>query len=157
MVNLNFLAILIKKELGQVRRDKSVLVIAFLLPVILVLIYGFALRMDVKPVKIAIVSDQKSAIERDVASGFLGSKYFDTRVTPDLGAAKEAFENHEIHGILRLDSDFAKNFAKGKAIAQLTLNGSQAQLAQLAHSYAQGVISGVLENRAKNNSNLTAT
>lgn len=115
-MNFIFLKILVKKEFAQIAKDRSALVIAFLMPLILVVIYGYAMRMDIKPVKVGFVSDLGSKIERDLLGGFLGSKYLQTRVYTDLESARRDFRAHEIESILYFDPRFAAKF-------QNTLNG----------------------------------
>lgn len=109
-MNFTFLKILVKKEFAQIAKDRSALVIAFLMPLILVVIYGYAMRMDIKPVKVGFVSDLGSKIERDLLSGFLGSKYLQTRVYTDLESARRDFKTHEIESILYFDPRFAAKF-----------------------------------------------
>ena len=109
-MNFTFLKILVKKEFAQIAKDRSALVIAFLMPLILVVIYGYAMRMDIKPVKVGFVSDLGSKIERDLLDGFLGSKYLQTRVYTDLESARKDFRAHEIESILYFDPRFAAKF-----------------------------------------------
>lgn len=109
-MNFTFLKILVKKEFAQIAKDRSALVIAFLMPLILVVIYGYAMRMDIKPVKVGFVSDLGSKIERDLLGGFLGSKYLQTRVYTDLESARRDFRAHEIENILYFDPRFAAKF-----------------------------------------------
>ncbi len=109
-MNFTFLKILVKKEFAQIAKDRSALVIAFLMPLILVVIYGYAMRMDIKPVKVGFVSDLGSKIERDLFGGFLGSKYLQTRVYTDLESARRDFGAHEIESILYFDPRFAAKF-----------------------------------------------
>ncbi|WP_177388338.1 ABC transporter permease [uncultured Campylobacter sp.] len=109
-MNFTFLKILVKKEFAQIAKDRSALVIAFLMPLILVVIYGYAMRMDIKPVKVGFVSDLGSKIERDLLGGFLGSKYLQTRVYTDLESARRDFKAHEIESILYFDPLFAAKF-----------------------------------------------
>jgi ABC transporter family protein len=109
-MNFTFLKILVKKEFAQIAKDRSALVIAFLMPLILVVIYGYAMRMDIKPVKVGFVSDLGSKIERDLLGGFLGSKYLQTRVYTDLESARRDFRAHEIESILYFDPRFTAKF-----------------------------------------------
>lgn len=109
-MNFTFLKILVKKEFAQIAKDRSALVIAFLMPLILVVIYGYAMRMDIKPVKVGFVSDLGSKIERDLLGGFLGSKYLQTRVYTDLESARRDFRAHEIESILYFDPRFVAKF-----------------------------------------------
>ena len=109
-MNFTFLKILVKKEFAQIAKDRSALVIAFLMPLILVVIYGYAMRMDIKPVKVGFASDLGSKIERDLLGGFLGSKYLQTHVYTDLESARRDFRAHEIESILYFDPRFAAKF-----------------------------------------------
>ena len=109
-MNFTFLKILVKKEFAQIAKDRSALVIAFLMPLILVVIYGYAMRMDIKPVKVGFVSDLGSKIERDLLGGFLGSKYLQTHVYTDLESARRDFKAHKIESILYFDPRFAAKF-----------------------------------------------
>lgn len=129
-MNFTFLKILVKKEFAQIAKDRSALVIAFLMPLILVVIYGYAMRMDIKPVKVGFVSDLGSKIERDLLGGFLGSKYLQTRVYTDLESAKRDFRAHEIESILYFDPRFAAKFQStlgglGGAGVNLNIHGDE--------------------------------
>ncbi len=126
-MNFTFLKILVKKEFAQIAKDRSALVIAFLMPLILVVIYGYAMRMDIKPVKVGFVSDLGSKIERDLLDGFFGSKYLQTRVYTDLESARRDFRAHEIESILYFDPRFAAKFQNtlsglGGASGDINLN-----------------------------------
>ena len=121
-MNFTFLKILAKKEFAQIAKDRSALVIAFLMPLILVVIYGYAMRMDIKPVKVGFVSDLGSKIERDLLGGFLGSKYLQTRVYTDLESARRDFRAHEIESILYFDPRFAAKFQRLGGASGVNLN-----------------------------------
>ena len=129
-MNFTFLKILVKKEFAQIAKDRSALVIAFLMPLILVVIYGYAMRMDIKPVKVGFVSDLSSKIERDLLGGFLGSKYLQTHVYTDLESARRDFKAHEIESILYFDPRFAAKFQStlgglGGAGVNLNIHGDE--------------------------------
>lgn len=141
-MNFTFLKILVKKEFAQIAKDRSALVIAFLMPLILVVIYGYAMRMDIKPVKVGFVSDLGSKIERDLLGGFLGSKYLQTRVYADLESARRDFRAHEIESILYFDPRFAAKFQNtlsglGGASGGVNLNLSSDE------SFSTGGASGI--------------
>ena len=75
-----YLPILLEKEFKQILKDKSVFVLAFLLPMLLVVIYGSAVRMEVKPVKLCISTYYESALERAITDEFIGSPYYEVTV-----------------------------------------------------------------------------
>ena len=147
-MNFTFLKILVKKEFAQIAKDRSALVIAFLMPLILVVIYGYAMRMDIKPVKVGFVSDLGSKIERDLLGGFLGSKYLQTRVYTDLESARRDFRAHEIESILYFDPRFAAKFQNtlsglgGAGGESLHRNGAEAGGNANSFGVGSGVDSG---------------
>ncbi len=67
---------LIRKEFYQILRDPSSIAIAFLLPVVLLLIFGYGVSLDAEHVPIALVVEQPSADTASFTSGFQQSRYF---------------------------------------------------------------------------------
>ena len=80
---------LILKESRQIIRDPSSIAIAVVMPAILILLFGFALSLDVKNVPIAVVLEDPSLEARDVAAGFQLSPLFRAALR-DLDAARRA-------------------------------------------------------------------
>lgn len=136
-----FMAILIKKEILQITKDRSVLAVVLIQPLVLVIIYGYAIRMDVKPIETAVVCDYQSAIQKTLADGFLGSAYFDTTVVGTLGQARDLLYSHKVNNIVALDPGFDEAIAHGNAQVMVYQNGAEAQLAELSRGYINAVIS----------------
>ncbi len=67
---------LVKKEFRQIRRDARTLYLIFLFPVFLLILFGYALSLDVKNVKIAIKNNDNSAETRDFIAMMQSSGYF---------------------------------------------------------------------------------
>ncbi len=66
-----------KKELRQLKRDKRMLFIVFIFPVVLLAIFGYAVNFDVKHIKIAVYDQDKSDYTREYLNGLISSEYFD--------------------------------------------------------------------------------
>jgi len=66
-----------KKEYRQLKRDKRLLFVIFFFPVMLLIMFGYAVNFDVKHVKIAIYDQEKSSLSRDFINSLLHSEYFD--------------------------------------------------------------------------------
>ena len=75
---MNFMHVkaLCYKEILQIKNDRSVFIIIFVLPVILIMIYGFGLMMDVKPVKVALFDADNSSLSIKIRQDIGGSDYF---------------------------------------------------------------------------------
>lgn len=67
----------IKKEFIQMRRDRLTLVILLIMPVVQLIIYGFAINTDVKHLKTAVFDQSLSAESRELLNSFTASEYFD--------------------------------------------------------------------------------
>ncbi len=141
MPSLAFMAILIRKEILQISKDRSVLAVVLIQPLVLVIIYGYAIRMDVKPIEAAVVCNYESRVQKTLADEFIGSPYFDTTVVGTLGEARDLFYSHKVNNIIALDPGFDDALAHGKAQIMIFQNGSEAQLAELSRGYINSVIS----------------
>jgi len=137
---------LLRKEWLQILRDPSSIAIAFVLPVALLLLFGYGVSLDSKHVPIGIVIEQSGAEAASFAGAFRESPYFAPRLFTTRQQAVAALRAHELDGIVVLASDFAAR-AKGDrdAPVQVIANGVNANSARLLSAYVQGVWSNWLE------------
>ncbi len=145
MLNPRFLKLLIFKELGQILKDKSVLLIASVVPLVLVVIYGFAIRTDVKPVQLGIVVTQESEAATAIERGFMGSVYFNVTVVRSLEEGRDLMERHAIKALVIVPDNLSDELLQGRAEVMLILNGSEQQLSQLSAGYAQNTLTQSLK------------
>jgi len=140
---------LIRKEMLQVLRDPSSIAIAFLMPVVLLLLFGYGVSLDAKNVPIALVVEQPSADTAELAAAFSQSKYFEPVVMRDMRSAQAALMARTVDGIVHLRADFSRRVQRrdGAAI-QVLLNGVDANTARIVKGYVEGVWSSWLEHRA---------
>ena len=140
---------LIRKEFLQIVRDPSAIAIAFLMPVVLLLLFGYGVSLDAKDVPLGLVVEQPSAETTAFTQGFLGSDYFDTRYYPDLASAENALVQGEVNGIVHLRANFARELAgTEQAPIQVIVNGVDSNTARIVQGYIQGVWANWLESRA---------
>lgn len=141
---------LVRKEFLQILRDPSSIAIAFLLPVVLLLIFGYGVSLDAKHVPIAVVVDQPGADTASFTGAFYHSRYFTPHPLPDMAAATHALMAGRVEAIVHLRSDFARRLrgARGAPI-QLIVNGVDANSARLIQGYVDGVWIGWLAQRAR--------
>ncbi|MGN1282133.1 MAG: ABC transporter permease [Succinivibrio sp.] len=135
--------ILIIKELKQIMADRSIFALAFLLPVILVFIYGSAVRMEVKPVSIAIVCEQDSKLNHDIINEFAGSDYFNLTVVPSFGMGEELLCDNSVKALLILSSQTQTK--GGIHEYMIFLNGVESQLASISRIYIESTLSSALD------------
>ena len=133
-------AALIRKELRQVVRDPSSVAIGVVLPLMLILLFGYALSLDVKNVPIAVVLEDPSFQAREIAASFQLSSYFETRVTRSIAEAQELMLSNTVEGIVRVPADFARRSAQGDATVQVLVNGIDGNTARIVEAYAEAAV-----------------
>ena len=143
-MSLVYLSLLIKKEIIQILRDKSILAITFVLPLLLVFIYGSTLRMDVKPIYIAYVSSEHNAINEELYAAFLGSEYFVTVRLESPQQAQKLMAQHKIKAYVYLQNNFMSDLMHKRSQIDVIINGTEAQAAALTQSYIEATLASVL-------------
>ena len=98
---------LTKKEFRQFVRDRSSLMIGFLLPIFLILIFGYALSFDVRGAKLAVVMDDNSPRAVDIVISMNLSEYLTLEPVRSYHKAVKQLENREIDGFLHFQIDFS--------------------------------------------------
>ena len=131
---------LMRKEFLQVMRDPSAIAIAFVMPLFLLLLFGYGVSLDARHVPLAVVVDQPSALAESFLGGLRRSDYFAPRRYADREAARRALLRREVSGIVWLRDDFARRaLAGGEAPIGIWVNGVDANTARLVEGYLQGV------------------
>jgi ABC-2 type transport system permease protein len=134
------LTALMRKESRQLLRDPSSIAIGIVMPVVLILLFGYGLSLDVTNVPVAIVMEDVSADARELAAGFQLSHYFEPVMVKSMPQAEQLMISRKIDGIIRIRSDFSRQLAAGHAEVQVLASGTQANNARVIEGYAQGAI-----------------
>jgi len=141
---------LVRKEFLQILRDPSSIAIAFLMPVVLLLLFGYGVSLDAENVPVAIVAERPGADTTSFTSTFSNSRYFDTVVLADMHEAEAALMEGRVKGIIHLRADFARRLRSGDgAPIQVIVNGVDANTGRIVIGYAQGVWTTWLQQLAR--------
>ncbi|HMN81759.1 MAG TPA: ABC transporter permease [Burkholderiaceae bacterium] len=138
-MNRRFVALL-RKEIRQMLRDRSNLAVGLLLPVVLILLFGYGLSFDVKNAPVAVVLEDSSPPARDVLAGLQGSPYLAPVWTTGMPQAERLMRDGEVRAIVRVPADFSRRLAAGQAQIQLLLNGVDSNTASAVEGYVGGAI-----------------
>ena len=132
---------LMRKEFLQILRDPSALGIAFALPVVLLILFGYGVSLNAEGVRIGIVADQPSHESTSLAGSFGRSRYFEPTILPDMHIAEMEFANRNLDAIVHLQSDFSDKVHDplSPAPIQLIVNGVDANTARQIQGYVSGV------------------
>lgn len=136
----NRLTALVRKETKQLIRDKSSLGIGLVLPVILILLFGYGLSFDLSQARVGVVVDQSSPQINQALAGLNGSRYLISQEFHNLPEAEQAIRDGKIDAILHFPSDFASQAQQGNAKVQLLLNGTSTTIATALEGYVAGAL-----------------
>ncbi len=139
-----------RKEMLQIVRDPSSIAIAFILPIILLLLFGYAVSLDAKNVPIALVVEEPSAVSARFTASFQASPYFKPRRVVNIQEAESLMMRGDVDGIVWLKSDFDRKLLSGQeAPISVILNGVDANTAGIVAGYVQGAWQRWLEEQAR--------
>jgi ABC-2 type transport system permease protein len=131
---------LVRKEGRQILRDPSSIAIGLILPIILILLFGYGLSLDVTDVPVAVVVEDPSPDAMELAAGFELSPYFKARVMTSMHEARELMIDRRVDGIVRIRPDFGRNLALGDAEVQILIHATDANRARIIQGYAEGAV-----------------
>ncbi|MHB1566328.1 MAG: ABC transporter permease [Acidiferrobacter sp.] len=131
---------LIRKEFLQILRDPSAIAIAFIMPVALLLLFGYGVSLDARHVPVAIVVNHSTPQTSAFIGGLQQSPYLTPRRYPDIDAARRAVMTRQVDGILWLRNDFSRRvLSNANASIGVFVNGVDANNAHILEGYLQGV------------------
>jgi len=131
---------LVRKETRQMVRDPSSIAMGVVLPLILILLFGFGLSLDVRDVPIAVVLQDSSDDALGLEQAFELSPYFHPQLLHSLPPAQQLLLTGQVDGILDIPENFARRLAQGDAQVQLLVKGSDANRARIIESYVEGAV-----------------
>ena len=141
---------IIRKEWLQVIRDPSSIAIAFFLPLLLLLIFGYGVSLDAKNIRIGLVIEQPDSASLSIAGGFEHSPYFAPIHLSSIQEAENALRASTIDGIIWLRQNFAADYLNNQSPPiGVLINGVDANTARLIEGYVQGIWFSWLEQQAE--------
>lgn len=131
------------KETKHILRDPRSLGLIFLLPVFMILIYGYAVNLDLKNIPVSVVDHDRSSLSRLVVEKMTGSGYFTLTGRYDgMSQARRTIYSGKSFGIVVFPKGFAADAKRRRgANVQFLLDGSDANMATIASGYFSAFIS----------------
>ena len=143
------LKVMVRKEVLQILRDPSSIAIAFVMPVVLLLLFGYGVSLDARDIPLGLVIERADANSSSFVASFEQSEYFSPRYYTDIQHAEQDLAARRIDGIVWLRADFSRRLlAQGDAPVGVILNGVDANQARITSGYVQGVWQNWLEHYA---------
>lgn len=143
-MSLTRLLAISRKELLQLRRDARSLYLAFILPLVLLVLFGYAISFDIRNIRMAVLDQSRSPESRELIESFAGSGYFSVVAHLESHAdADRALGSGAVRLVLIVPPTFAADLASGRgATVQALLDGADANSATIAQNYAEAIVSG---------------
>ena len=141
-----------RKEFIHILRDPRSLGMAIVIPMLLLLLFGYALTLDVDNVPIVIWDQSETHASREFISQFDGSKYFHIqKYAHNYNEVQQAVDSRRALAAIVIPRDFAALLDSGReATVQFIVDGSDSNTATIAISYAETATLGYSQNVALN-------
>lgn len=159
-MNIAIVKTFIKKEFKQIIRDISSILIAFVLPLILLFLFGFGVNFDTNTVKIGIVDQSNSVESRNFIQSLKNTKYLDTSFYKTTNEAEKFLIGGKIRGYVVIPVNYEIELKKKlNPKIQIITDGTEPNTAKFASTYIQGAYFSNLqyENSRKGNLEKTKT
>jgi ABC-2 type transport system permease protein len=125
---------IVKKEVLHIRRDRPSLVISFLLPLVMLFLFGYAVTMDVDEIQTAVLDGDRTRASRELASAFAASGYFKLAAYPvSRQELERLITSGRVKAGLIIPAGYGRTLARGEAApVQFIVDGSDPTSARTA-------------------------
>ncbi len=140
-MNVGRLLAIARKETIQLRRDTRSLALAFLLPLALILFFGYAITYDIEDIQLGVLDHDNSQASRELVEAFESSGYFQVAARVDrYGDIDELLGRGKLNLVLVIPPGFGRDVGSARAApVQLLLDGADANTATIAQNYANAI------------------
>lgn len=140
------------KEFYHIFRDYRTMVILFGMPLVQILIFGFAISTEIKNAEIAILDNSKDVVTQKITNKILSSGYFKLEANlSDYKEIESSFRKGKIKEVIIFENNFAKKLeTEKKANIQIIADASDPNTASLITSYTTNIINNYQVEMMKN-------
>jgi ABC-2 type transport system permease protein len=136
------ISVILRKEFIQALREPRMRVLLFIPPVLQLIVFGYAVNLDVDHARIAWMDLDQTPESRDLRDRFTGSGRFDIVGEPAREEdVQRVLDRGEAQGVVRILHGFARDVARGQSTeVQVLIDGTNSNTASLVSSYAGDII-----------------
>ncbi|MBE1237795.1 ABC transporter permease [Phaeovibrio sulfidiphilus] len=132
---------LVRKETRQILRDPSSILIAFILPILLLFLFGYGVSLDTKNVRVGLVVESPSPVTASLAGAFRGTPYFQVSEGRDRREFEDSLMRGHLRGIVVVPKMFTEDLAAGRrAAVQVLTDGTDPNTAKFVQAYTEGTV-----------------
>lgn len=148
-----------RKEFIHIIRDFRSLLILLLMPVVMMMIFGYAINLDVKDANIAVLDMSKDDMTKQITDKILSSGYF--RLYNNIGSSDEIealFRKGNVKEVVLFEPDFARKYnSEGVAKIQIIADASDPNNANMLVNYTNGIIGNYQVQKSSSGNQLMST
>jgi len=144
MLKIRFIA---HKEFRHIMRDPRSLIIAIVMPIMMTFLYGYAINLDIKNIKLAILDFDRSAESRELAADFYNSGYFQRPdVSPTIADPEKILRAGKANAVLTIRSGLARALQNRSGYdLGLLIDGADANLGAATGNYSNIIVARYLQ------------
>ena len=133
---------IIRKEMRQALRDPRMRLTLFMPPLIQLLIFGYAVNLDVENSRIAWMDQDRTPASRELLAAFQGSRRFEVVAVPETELQiQQLLDGSKVQAVIRVLPGFARDLERARGAAvQILVDGTNSNTASLISSYASQVV-----------------
>jgi ABC-2 type transport system permease protein len=141
-ISLRRLRSLIWKEALQIISDPSSILIAFVLPVVLLFLFGYAVSLDITRLKIGVALEERTAESESLVAALRDSKYFDVKESLDRRGLERDLVSGRIRGLVIIPTNFSRKMVweNDQSPIQVIADGSEPNTANFVQNYVRSAI-----------------
>ncbi|MDR0640514.1 MAG: ABC transporter permease [Holosporales bacterium] len=146
---------LISKEVKQIRRDASSILVAFIMPMLVLFVFGYGISFNIENIKMELVNLDSGTMSHELTDLYASSKYFNINLAATTKDAQKRVESGEAQGIIIIPEHFSKKFMQGlyrmrtnqmitrnhPPEIQIISDGTDPNTASYIEGYASGIFS----------------
>ena len=130
-MNPHRIAAMARKEVRHLLRDARSLALMFVLPSMMLFIYGYGIRLDLRQAPLGVLQEDADAASRALAAHLAASPAFEARLLRSRQELREAVTARRVWAAVVIPAGFARALREGHASVQLVLDGTDANTARL--------------------------
>ncbi len=136
------LTAILRKEFIHIFRDWRSLLIVILMPIAMIVLYGYAITLDMRNIRFAVIDDARTAESREVIRAFSDNGFF-VRVSGELQRddIEQSFFRRDVGMVIVIPQDFSKDLQRdGRARVQLIIDAGDSNVGTFIGAYAEQVL-----------------
>jgi ABC-2 type transport system permease protein len=159
IIKLEIILAIAKKEIRQLKRETRMLFVIFIFPMFLLLIFGYAINLDVKHIKLGVLDFDETKETRSMVRSLISSEYFDlVGYLSNYNEAEEWLNSNKAQLIIVFNKDFTRNLYKFQnSKIQFLIDGVNANTSSIIFNYSNIASHFFLVKWLKENQNIFLT